>query len=458
MDLDEIAVKDVYEQKEFSKYQNNDLHKLLPSSDCIESYFDRLWSICRSITGDGFRASLAILQELVPFELVETPSGTNVFDWTVPNEWNIRDAYIKDETGKKIVDFKLNNLHVVGYSIPVNKLVDLAELQDHLYSLPEQPDAIPYLTSYYHERWGFCLTETQRRNLKPGKYHVVIDSTLIPGHLSYGHLVLPSTVGCTDEILISTYLCHPSLANNELSGPLVTAFLYQCLQQIPIRKYNYRFIVVPETIGTIVYLAQHGEKLKENCRAGLVVTCCGDDKKITYKRSRRGNSAIDRCVEKVLSDYSVQSGKNYEIVDFSPLGSDERQYCSPGFNLPVGSLMRSMHGTYPEYHTSLDDKSFISFPGIIETIFLYLKVISSFEEYEFYSTTIPYCEPMLGPRGLYPTLGSSKETDAEVSKMMHVLNYCDGEHDLKWIAEKSNSSIFDINQIVDRLVSKGLLR
>jgi len=433
------------------------LEESLPSIAELEKYFDRLWPICRSLTGAGFRDSMRILKELMPLEESEIPSGTQVFDWTVPDEWNIEDAFVENEVGVKVIDFKNSNLHVLNYSEPIDQWMDLEVLDKYLHSLPDQPNAIPYLTTYYKRRWGFCLTHEQRQRLKPGKYRAVIRSTLAPGVLTYGHAVLPATVKTADEVLLSTYLCHPSMANNELSGPLVMSYVFKALQALPERRYNYRFVVVPETIGAIAYLAKHGEWLKEHCKAGLVVTCCGDANRITYKRSRQGNAGIDRCVIDTLAGYKKSYGKSYEVEDFFPTGSDERQYCSPGFNLPVGSLMRSRYGTYPEYHTSLDDKSFISFEALQESVLLYLRALRAFECNERLVTTVRCGEPMLGRRGLYPSLGSSKQTEEAVSRMMYLLNFCDGENDLCAVAEKAGCSILDLASHASILKKEGLL-
>lgn len=429
----------------------------LPSGEMLEHRFDRLWPICRSLTGQGVRETFAQLREAIPLELVEVPSGTKVFDWTVPQEWNLRDAYLEDENGRRWIDFKANNLHVVGYSIPVDQTLSLEELQPHLHSLPEQPNAIPYLTSYNEPRWGFCLSDTVRGQLPKGRFRAVIDSTLAPGSLTYGHLVLPATEGGAREVLISTYICHPSLANNELSGPLVATAIYEALSRLPRRKFNYRFVFVPETVGAITYLANHGEKLKKNCVAGLVVTCCGDDKNITYKKSRRGNTEIDRCVTQVLLAHRHETAKPFQIFDFFPTGSDERQYCSPGFNLPVGSLMRSMYGLYPEYHTSLDNKDFISFKAMRETVGLYLHSLLSFECNATYISTVQNGEPMLRKHGLYLGLGSQKQNDDLISKILYLLNYSDGTNDLLSIAERAGTSVTQLVPLAEQLLEKKLL-
>ncbi|MBC7804121.1 MAG: DUF4910 domain-containing protein [Candidatus Parcubacteria bacterium] len=413
--------------------------------------------MCRSITGSGLRQSFAILQDLAPFELVEVPSGAKVLDWIVPKEWNIEDAYVEDESGSRVIDFGTHNLHVLGYSVPVDQWLELDELQAHLYSLPAQPDAIPYFTSYYKERWGFCLEDRRRKALRPGRYRAVIRSRLEPGSLTYGHCVLPSTTGSSEEVLISSYLCHPSMANNELSGPLLMTFLHRALSRIPERRFNYRFVLVPETIGAIAYLSSHGEHLKRYCVAGLVATCCGDGRAITYKKSRRGDSLVDRCVLDVLEDHRRETKKDYSVVDFFPSGSDERQYCSPGFNLPVGSLMRSMYTDYPEYHTSLDNKSMISFAALVESLELYLRVCLSLEKNQTLCSTVPYGEPMLGRRGLYPMLGGALDTKEVVKDMMYLFNFADGEHDLCSIAQKAGASILDLAEAAEPCRAASLL-
>jgi aminopeptidase-like protein len=430
------------------------IESLLPTELELERWFDQLWPICRSLTGEGFRQSLGILSEIIPYEKFEMPTGTRVFDWTIPKEWNIEAGWIENERGERVVDFADNNLHVLGYSTPVDQWLTLDELQPHLYSLPEQPEAIPYLTSYYRERWGFCLTERQRTSLATGRYRAVIKSTLKSGSLTFGHHILPSTRGdSSSEILLSSYLCHPSMANNELSGPLAMTYVAAALQRVKNRRFTYRFVIVPETIGAIAYLSQFGGRMKERTHAGYVVTCCGDNHAITYKKSRDGNTITDRITLHELAQY----GKPYEVVEFFPSGSDERQYCSPGFNLPVGSLMRSMYGRYPEYHTSLDNKSFLSFGALRESISLYLRMQLSIEANRVYRTLVPYGEPQLGPRGLYPSLGSQKQTSEFVDRMMWLLNQSDGTNDLCAIAAKANCSVLDLAMIADLLVQKQLL-
>ena len=419
----------------------------------IEKYFDRLWPLNRSLTGNGNRQTLKILSELIDLQITEVPSGTECFDWTVPPEWNVKEAWIKDSTGNKIVDFSKNNLYLLGYSIPVNRKLLLSELKEHIYTLPDQPDLIPYFTSYYKERWGFCMSHNQFISLQEDDYEVLIDSFLDPnGSMTIGEAVLN---GSSDrEILISTCICHPSMANDQLSGPLVTAFIYGELKKTTSRFYNYRFLFIPGTIGSIYYLSRFGEHLKQKLDAGFVAICIGDEGNFTYKRSRQGNSLADRCAEMVLK----QTEEKYIVEDFFPGGYDERQYCSPGFNLPVGSLMRTAHGKYPEYHTSADNKDFISFFSMEKSILKYLEIINVLENNFYYLNTMPYCEPQLGKRGLYPTVGSQKEIRAVVDTMMWILNLADGSNDLISISEKSKIPIQNLIPVVNKLVEKGIVK
>lgn len=428
---------------------------LLPNPFQMEQLFDELWPICRSITGNGFRQSLEILRKIIPLETIEFPSGQKVFDWTIPKEWNIDDAYLEDEHGTKIVEFKKNNLHVLSYSIPIDQWLSLEELQPHLHSLPELPHAVPYLTSYYQERWGFCLSQIQRRELKPGKYHAVIRSRHVQGSLTIGHHMLPATEKTDQEVLLTSYLCHPSMANNELSGPLVLAFLYDALRRMPERRFNYRFVINPETIGALAYLSEFGNKLKNSCQAGLVITCCGDGKLLSFKKTRRGNSDLDR----IFSGLLKKQEKKFQILPFSPAGgSDERQYCSPGFNLPVGVFMNSTPGEFPEYHTSLDDKSVVSFKAMKENVSILLELLSCFEGNKKYTGTVLYGEPMLGARGLYPTLGSQRTREEFLSTLMWVLNYSDGNHDLCAIAEAADLPFTQVLEAAKTLETHGLIR
>ena len=418
----------------------------------LEKYFDLLWPINRSLTGEGNRKTLKILSEIIDLDIKEVPSGTTCFDWTIPPEWNIREAWIKDENGKIVVNFADNNLHLLGYSTPMHAKMPLAELKPNLYSLPDYPEVIPYLTSYYKERWGFCMSNNQLKSLKEGIYEVYIDSDLNPkGSLTYGEAILK---GNSDkEVLFSTYICHPSMANNELSGPLVTSFIYKALKEMGNLKYTYRFLFVPETIGSIMYLSKNGAHMKDKLIAGYTVTCIGDPGNFTYKRSRIGNSLGDRAAELVLK----QTENKYTIKDFFPSGSDERQYCSPGFNLPVGSLMRTMYGLYKEYHTSADNKSFISFDAMQGSIDKYLEIVKLIELNEFYINSMPYCEPQLGKRGLYPTLGSQKNQAKFVEALLWFLNYSDGSHDLIEIIDKSGLHYAEFFDIISKCREAGLI-
>lgn len=409
-----------------------------------------LFPICRSITGDGFRQSLAILANHLPeLKKIEVPTGTKCFDWEVPKEWNIKDAYIVTPSGNKICDFKQSNLHVVGYSTPVNKIVSLGELQEHLYSLPDQPDAIPYVTSYYRQRWGFCITQNERDNLMPGEYQVVIDSELKEGSLTYGELIIP---GDTDkEIFISSYLCHPSMANNELSGPVVTTFLAKWISELKNRKYTYRIVIIPETIGSITYLSRNYETLKQNVIAGFNVTCVGDERAYSYLPSRHGSTLSDKVALHVLKHMHP----DFVSYSFLDRGSDERQYCSPGIDLPVCSVMRTKYGCYPEYHTSLDDLNLVTPAGLLGGYEVLSKIIECLEIDGLLSSTF-LCEPQLGKRGLYPTI-STKSSGAQVRNMMNFLAYCDGSLSSLEIAEKINVPLWELTEIIEKLRKAGVL-
>ncbi len=418
----------------------------------IESYFHRLWPICRSITGTGLRQSLAILSEIIPLEITEVPTGTQVFDWTVPREWNITDAYIINPRGQKIANFKQNNLHVINYSTPINTELSYEELKSHVHTIPEMPDAIPYITTYYKENWGFCLSHNEwLEQPTEGLYKVIIESELKSGSLTYGQCVLK---GDTDEeIFFSTYLCHPSMANNELSGPLAAAFLYQKLAALPHRKYTYRFLFAPETIGVIAFLAEHGMALKKNMLAGYVLTCCGDAGPMTYKRSKRGNTIADEAAEHILQ----YSQKPHTIIDFSVGGSDERQYCSAGFNMPVGSLMRTPYQQFKEYHTSLDNEEFISFDALTETVDTYFQITQLIELNDCYRNKIEYCEPQLGKRGLYPNSVDPLFNRTELHRLLHFLSFADGNMDLMHIAAHRHESALHYKNIIDQCRKANLI-
>ncbi|MDP2835045.1 MAG: DUF4910 domain-containing protein [Pseudomonadota bacterium] len=414
----------------------------------------RLWPLNRSLTGEGVRQTLAILSEYLPgLQVHEIPSGSACFDWTVPREWRVREAWVKNAAGEKVIDFAANNLHLMGYSTPVAAEMPLAELQAHLHSLPESPEAIPYVTSYYQERWGFCLSQFERDRLAPGHYQVHIDSELFAGSLSYGELRIP---GETDrEILLSTYVCHPSMANNELSGPCVVTWLARWLleqsTEQPTRRYGYRILFLPETIGSICYLSRHLEELKARVAAGFVVTCVGDERTYSYLPSRQGDSLADRVALHVLR----HTDPGFQRFTFLDRGSDERQYCSPGVDLPVCSLMRSKYATYPEYHTSLDDLNLVTPAGLEGGYTALRRALECLEQDCIPRATTP-CEPQLGKRGLYPTL-STRESGLQVRDMMNLLAYADGRLSLLEIAEIIQVPMWTLVPLARKLAEHGLL-
>jgi aminopeptidase-like protein len=407
-----------------------------------------LYPICRSITGDGIRQTLAMIQSRIPLQIYEVPTGTPVFDWKVPKEWNIRDAYIKAPGGERVVDFLQCNLHVMSYSAPVHAILPLSEISPHLFTNPGHPDWIPYRTSYYREDWGFCLSHHQMLELKDGDYEVCIDSTLEDGHLTYGECYLAGR--SSGEILISCHACHPSLANDNLSGLAVATFLAQHLSGRDLRN-SYRFLFIPGTIGAITWLAQNRESVG-SIRHGLVLSGIGDAGGFHYKKSRRGNAEIDRAAASVLRD----CGESFEILDFSPYGYDERQYCSPGFNLPVGCLMRSVWGTFPEYHTSADNLDFIQPASLARSLHACVAIVDVLENNRRYVNQNPYCEPQLGKRNLYRSTGGDS-IGTEINARLWVLSLSDGDHSLLDIAERSKMPFFTISEAARLLCEAGLL-
>jgi aminopeptidase-like protein len=402
-----------------------------------------LYPLCRSLTGEGLRETLRRVQRLVPLTLHEVATGTTVFDWTVPKEWNIRDAWVKNSRGERVIDFRRSNLHVVSYSVPVRQQMSLAQLRPHLHTLPDRPDWIPYRASFYEETWGFCLSQRQLDGLEDGEYEVCIDSSLEAGTLTYGEHHVPGE--SPDEILISCHVCHPSLANDNLSGIAIAAYLGQYLQRLT-RRYSYRFLFLPGTIGPITWLARN-EALVPRIRHGLVLVCLGDAGRFTYKRSRRGDAAVDRAAAHVL-----RHAGDHEVQDFSPYGYAERQYCSPGFNLPIGRLSRTPHGRFPEYHTSADDLDFVRPAYLADSFAVCLAILDVLESDLTYVNQNPRCEPQLGKRGLYRDIG-----DNEMA-MLWVLNLSDGQHSLLDIAERAGLRFEAVRTAAALLREHGLLK
>ena len=403
-----------------------------------------LYPICRSITGEGVRQTLRYLQKKIPIEIHEVPSGTSVFDWTVPKEWNIRDAYVKNDRGEKVIDFQECNLHVVSYSVPVQKKMFLKDLKCHLHSIADYPDWIPYKTSYYEPNWGFCLSQRTLDGLPHGEYEVLIDSDLMDGHLTYGELVLPGET--PDEVLFSCHICHPSLCNDNLSGVAITALLADRLMAQS-RRYTYRFLFIPGTIGAITWLALNRDAANR-IQHGLVLTGLGDPGPFTYKKSRKGNAVIDRAVEHVL----LHSQVRHDVIEFNPYGYDERQYCSPGFNLPVGRLSRTPFGEYPEYHSSADNLDFVRPLALGDSFAQIWEVVSILEENRTYRNLNAFCEPQLGKRGLYDGIGD------DAMALLWVLNLSDGVHSLLEIAEKSGLKYSSILRAKEKLEKTALLQ
>jgi len=437
MTTETVSISDVQNQLD-AQALGQEMHGLIAD----------LYPVCRSITGDGFRRTMQRLQKEIALQVHEVPTGTQVFDWTVPKEWNIRDAYVRNSRGERVIDFRKHNLHVVNYSVPVRRRMGLQELKQHLHTLPGQPNLIPYRTSYYSENWGFCLSHQDFLRMEDGEYEVEIDSSLQAGYLTFGEYLIPGE--SSEEILISCHACHPSLCNDNLSGIAVASFLAKCLKGAALR-YSYRFLFVPGTIGSITWLCLNEKRIPQ-IRHGLVLTCVGDRGGLTYKKSRRGNAEIDRAAAHVLRHL----GGSHEILEFSPYGYDERQYCSPAFNLAVGCLMRTPHSRFPEYHTSADNLDFVAPEALADTVLQCLSIFSVLESNSLYLNRNPKCEPQLGKRGLYSAMGGSEVKQLELA-MLWVLNLSDGTSRLLDVAERSGQPFDLIKRAADLLEKHGLL-
>ena len=416
----------------------------------LHNFMVELYPICRSISGEGVRETLRAIRKRIPLEMVEVPSGTKVFDWTVPLEWNITDAYVMNREGKRVIDFKAHNLHLMSYSSPVRKKMPLVDLRPHLFTLSDHPEWIPYRTSYYKENWGFCLRHADLERLPDDEYDVVIDSSLQPGSLTYGEAYLPGEI--SDEILVSCHVCHPAMCNDNLSGITVAVKLAETMATRQ-RRYSYRFLFIPGTIGSIIWLAQN-EQMVSCIKHGLVLTGVGDAGNITYKKSRQGNAEIDRAMAHVLR----HSGETATIIDFFPYGYDERQYCSPGFDLPVGCFMRTPHGQYPEYHSSADNLAFVKADSLAQSYGRCLDVLELLEGNRPYINQNPKCEPQLGRRGLYRAVAGQQEKQWTELALFWVLNASDGHHTLLDIAERADLPFGNIRSAAEALLEVGLLK
>ena len=414
----------------------------------IYKFAQQLWPLNRSLTGEGVRETLKQISVHLPRLVTKSvPSGTKVFDWTVPKEWLVHESYIITPEGKKICDFKKNNLHLLGYSIPFTGEISLNELKKHLYTLPNQPNAIPYATSYYEERWGFCISQYEFDKLKDGTYKVIVDTKLFDGVLNYGELIIPGK--SKKEIFLSTYICHPSMANNELSGITVLTFLSQWLEKLVNREFSYRIVFIPETIGSITYLSINYKEMKKNIMAGFNVTCVGDNRTYSYLPSRNGTTISDDIAKHVLN-WIDPKFINYTWLD---RGSDERQYCAPGIDLPIVSIMRSKYGQYPEYHTSLDNLNNVVNPeGLDGGYWAIRKALELLERNKKFQVTV-LGEPQMGKRNIYPTI-SIKNSDGQINLMMDFISLCDGKTSLLDIANKLNVPAWNLYDLVDMLKKK----
>ena len=417
----------------------------------IYKFAEELWPLNRSITGEGLRETLKRIKFHLPnLKIKSVPSGTKVFDWKIPKEWNVNEAYIISPSGIKFCDFSINNLHLIGYSMPFEGKLELNELKKHLYTLPDQKNAVPYITSYYKKRWGFCLTQDQYNNLEEGEYYVKIDSSLFDGYLNYAELLIEGK--SSKEIFLSTYVCHPSMANNELSGPTVLTYLAKWLSEHNNLEYSYRIIFIPETIGSITYLSINKDLMKRNIIAGFNISCIGDDRSYSYLPSRNGNTLSDSISKHVLK-FTDKNFKRYTWLD---RGSDERQYCAPGIDLPIASIMRTKYGQYPEYHTSLDNlKNVVTPLGLDGGYWVLRRAIEALENNKIYKVTV-FCEPQLSKRELYPTL-SIKKSYKQNMLILDLISLCDGSNSLLEIADRLETPIWDLYEMIDILVSNNLL-
>jgi len=416
----------------------------------IYNFLSKLFPINRSISGSGVIETLQLIKGVVPeLKIKSIPTGTTVYDWEIPEVWNVNEAFIKNENGIKVVDFNKNNLHLVGYSTPINQLMSKSELLPHLFFIQDVPDAIPYVTSYYKKNWGFCISKNQLANLGEGPFEVLIDSNFSSGNLTYGEVIIPGTTD--EEILLSTYICHPSMANDNLSGPVILAYILKWLATIKDRKYTYRAVFIPETIGSIYYINKNIEILKNKVRAGFVLTCLGDERNYSYLKSRSGNTLTDKVAMKVLKDLNV----DFSIYPFTENGSDERQYCFPGVDLPIGLLMKSKFGEYPEYHTSLDNLNLVTKKGITDGFELIKAAIYTLESNEIYKINT-ICEPFLGKRNLYPEI-STRNSQYQVRDRMNVIAHLDGSKDLLDISDICNIKFKDTVDILNSLIDNNLV-
>ena len=431
--------------------------------ELLDHTFDELFPICRSITGPGIERSMQIMQRHMPLEIEKVPTGEKVFDWTVPQEWHFWRATVTDENGSVVIDSDVLNLHVVNYSDPVDTVLSLEELENHLFSIPEKPDAVPYVTQYYKHGWGICLSENQRKSLAQGNYHVKIDCCFTDGGVPFASCVLPGS--SEQEIVLTSYLCHPSLANNELSGPLSLLAIYEIIKSWTNRKYTYRFVLNPETIGSLCFLSRYHKHLEDNMVGGLILTCTGGpNESLSYKLSRKSNSMLDQVIRYV----SNIDSSSVTIREFSPTsGSDERQYCAPGFNLPMGQIVRTKYGDYEGYHNSLDTKDFMDIGQVLDSSIKISDYLQQAENAEFFKNLSPYGEPQLGPRGLYPNVNSSSNRGyssdgrsdgrERLNQMLYLLNLSDGSNSLFNIALRSGASEEDLREVAEQLLDANLL-